>query len=521
MTPSGALLSVIAHARRNGSRVLAGGLVGVLIGLVLGQMTLVRIADARLHDYNRNLLQHAVAVAMDSRAALSIVNAADAVPCSDIDLDNMRRLSFKSEHLRDIGRLKDGRIICTALWGRLPAPIALPPPQRRQHDDDILWRGISAVRDLGIPVDVAGRHSAVVFTSPAAFRPYESEPRRVDAQVVTRDGRHVYREFGDGARLGAPTLRAESPFDLGPVRETSACDADLDVCAAAAVSGVSILSQPVPLLIVILLGALTGGSMALAALLYRQSRASLAQWLRRALADGQLQVVYQPLVRVEDQRMVGVEALARLATPGGDQIPTEHVIRVAEDSGQIGDVTRLVLQTALRDMSERLQQDPAFHLGVNVSVSDVLHPAFADDLDREAAKAGVPSTQIVLELTERSTAERARLIECMAALRARGYNIFIDDFGTGYSSLGYLAQLPINGVKIDRIFTQAIGTDAVGAVLIENICALADRFGFALVVEGIETPSQAAHLRALHPQAIGQGWLYGRPAPADHFRTGA
>lgn len=98
--------------------------------------------------------------------------------------------------------------------------------------------------------------------------------------------------------------------------------------------------------------------------------------------------------------------------------------------------------------------------------------------------------------------------------RASGYRFFIDDFGTGYSSLAYLAELPIDGIKIDRMFTKAIGKEAVSSTIVEKICSIANELGVRLIVEGVEEQQQADHILRLHPQAVGQGWLFGRPMTA-------
>lgn len=108
----------------------------------------------------------------------------------------------------------------------------------------------------------------------------------------------------------------------------------------------------------------------------------------------------------------------------------------------------------------------------------------------------------------------------MTSFNRLDYKFFIDDFGTGYSNLAYLAKLPIDGIKVDRMFTQAIGTEAVSAEIVENICNIARRLDLKLVVEGIEKPEQSAYVLKLHPDAVGQGWLFGYPVSAADFQQG-
>ena len=122
-------------------------------------------------------------------------------------------------------------------------------------------------------------------------------------------------------------------------------------------------------------------------------------------------------------------------------------------------------------------------------------------------------------ITERSTAEYQQLAPAAARYRHRGYRIHIDDFGTGYSSLAHLGELPVDAIKIDRLFTRAIGTGAISASIVPQIFTLAGLLGAEVIVEGIETEAQACHLAVEHPDALGQGWFFGRPVPARDFIT--
>lgn len=184
-------------------------------------------------------------------------------------------------------------------------------------------------------------------------------------------------------------------------------------------------------------------------------------------------------------------------------------------------MTRIVICTTLKEMGPRLKESPDFHCGINLSSSDVLDATLCDFLEREVRNNGLDPRQIILEITERSSADPAQLMVSMESFRSRGYEFFLDDFGTGYSNLSYLAKLPIKGIKLDRMFTQAIGKEAMGSTIAENVCTVANALNLQLIVEGIETEEQAAYINGLNATAIGQGWLYGKPAPARRVQIGA
>jgi len=496
--------------------VVLTGVAGILVGLMVGQVTLVRFSDDALQDYARDLLSHAVDVAQESRNTLAVVNASDERPCTPGDLRALRLLSFETENLRDVGRVRDGRIICTALWGTLTPPVLLEPPHLVLADGDALWENAENVGPNRIKVDMVVRGTAIVVTAPTAFRRHEKPADGLSALVWTHDRKYIYRAFGDTAPLSRRGIDRASWHDFAPQRVTSLCSGEVDICVTAGLADISVLRQPVPALLAVGgLGALTGSSIGLAVLFRRNGRASLPQQIRRAVAEGRLDVVYQPLRLVRTGQLVGAEALARMHDDDGNPIPTEIFIKVAEEIGVIGDVTHFVVHRTLADMAGRLRGRGDFHLGVNISVSDILDRTFIGYLRREIARVGVPPNRIVLEITERSTADHERLLEHLQDLRRDGFELFIDDFGTGYSNLAYLARLPINGIKIDRMFTEAIGKDAVSSTIVESICSIARELGLILIVEGIETQAQADYIQALHPEAIGQGWLYGKPVSVE------
>ncbi len=109
-------------------------------------------------------------------------------------------------------------------------------------------------------------------------------------------------------------------------------------------------------------------------------------------------------------------------------------------------------------------------------------------------------------------------METIRSLRQRGHRVHIDDFGTGYSSLAYLHDLSVDAIKIDKAFTQAIGTDSVTVGILPQILAMANALSLAVIAEGVETVEQAGYFADAHLGVIGQGWLFGRPMPAEDFQ---
>ncbi len=133
------------------------------------------------------------------------------------------------------------------------------------------------------------------------------------------------------------------------------------------------------------------------------------------------------------------------------------------------------------------------------------------------AQAGVRSESVTIEITKRSTVRLEKAIETICQLREAGHQVHIDDFGTGCASLAYLQDLSVDAIKIDKVFTQAIGTRSAAVAILPQILAMADALNLEVIVEGIETQEQAQYFASSDKRICVQGWLFGRPVPAGEF----
>ena len=176
-----------------------------------------------------------------------------------------------------------------------------------------------------------------------------------------------------------------------------------------------------------------------------------------------------------------------------------------------------MVRHVLRDFGPTLRERPGFRVNVNIAASDLADPKFLPMLESALAEAGVHASSLGIEITESYTARQQVAKETILRLRERGHYVHIDDFGTGYSSLAYLHDLSVDAIKIDKAFTKAIGTDAVTVTILPQILTMADTLGLRVIVEGIETPQQARYFANASQTIYAQGWLFGRPVPADAF----
>ncbi len=243
-------------------------------------------------------------------------------------------------------------------------------------------------------------------------------------------------------------------------------------------------------------------------------RLQLEQRLRMALERDELEQYYQLKVRAADAAPVGFEALARWTDAELGPVNPMEFIAVAEESGMIALLDRWSLSTACRNA--RRWYDMGLHVGhlaVNVSLRH-LDRTFVDFLGACLAEYALPAGALELEITESTLADRPdeaqRVLE---AIRALGVRIAIDDFGTGYSSMAVLQKMPIDILKIDRAFVTRCADNEDAAALLKAMISVAGGLRKEVVAEGVETPAQAALLRALGCQYL-QGFLYARPVNA-------
>ncbi len=235
--------------------------------------------------------------------------------------------------------------------------------------------------------------------------------------------------------------------------------------------------------------------------------------LGRAVENGALTVVYQPIHELGSGQIKGVEALARWSDGTLGDVPPATFIPVAERAHLIAPIGEFVLDRACQEFS-RWPDHAGKYLSVNVSPLQLLDPSFREIATATATTHGLLPQQLVLEVTETALGEENEIAVMLGLLSLEGFRIAIDDFGTGYSSLRYLQRFPIDVIKIDRSYVQDVEHDPAAAQLLRAVLALVSTLGLACIAEGVETEGQARRLADLGC-ANGQGYLFSRPVPME------
>ncbi|QVL53989.1 MAG: bifunctional diguanylate cyclase/phosphodiesterase [Cyanobium sp. M30B3] len=246
-------------------------------------------------------------------------------------------------------------------------------------------------------------------------------------------------------------------------------------------------------------------------------RIAIRRSLQAALQSQTLPMHFQPWVCLERAAVLGYEALVRPRDLQGEPIDPAELIAVAESSGLMTALGQLVLEQSLLTLDQFgvLANRPS--LAVNFSPQQLARPGFAADVLALARRLQVQPRQLCIEVTETALIDHPqRTREELVSLRDAGFRVFLDDFGTGYSSLNWLAELPIDGVKIDRSFTATMLEDPRRHSLVAAILRLAADLDLEVVAEGIERTDQWQALRQMGCR-LGQGYLFSRPLPAGQL----
>ena len=494
---------------------LLGTVLGTASGYWLGRATLLRSANSGLSDYAADLAHHADQYAVELSTIQKTFNPSKYAFCSREEIAEMQTMTFRSLQVKEIGRTHAGKFYCSAFLGRLD------PPKDMPHLTMTLPNGAQVYND--VVLTFAGRaHGTIlefgdvdVVLSPNAFDHWDRPHLRYMVAIVNSATRQMTTIAGEPMDVGLDWIIGQGAKQVAGELYRAHCSLERDVCVVTAESTSDVLGNNRPMLVeYAVLGGLAGFGLGLAIAQFFLQQLGIAQQFRRALRNEALQLVYQPILELPSRACAGAEVLTRWSDADGRAIAPDVFVRIAEERGFIGELTSFVIRRSLEEVGEILRKNPELTLSINIAASDLEGDTLFELLEKHLRQARIQPRQIALELTERSTAKLAILREAVLRLHREGYQIHIDDFGTGFSSLAYLHELHVDAIKIDRSFTQTIGTDAVTASILPQILELAATLQVEVIVEGVETEEQASYLVSTGRRMQAQGWYFGKPVVA-------
>jgi diguanylate cyclase (GGDEF)-like protein len=341
---------------------------------------------------------------------------------------------------------------------------------------------------------------------------------------------HVARLGGPGFAIAHPGLtpdesvqyceliqdRLVAPYQLGPHRAIIGAEIGISHSAVSGFDPDQLLSHA-DMALSIARG-ISGGHASFSPQMDENLRArqQLETAMQQAMERGEISLMFQPQVSLDDGNVIGAEALMRWMHPELGAVSPERFIPVAEETGKIVELGRWILEAACR---EAVKWPGHLRLSVNVSPIQFELVDVVVEIKEALTRSGLPPHRLDIEITEGIFMSNARtVIDALQKLRALGVRIALDDFGTGYSSLSYLGRLPVDKIKIDQSFVKRLPGDQQAGVIIRAVMMLSEALDKIVIAEGIETADQAWMLKMMGCK-VGQGYHFGRPKTAAEMHA--
>jgi sensor c-di-GMP phosphodiesterase-like protein len=475
----------------------------ILLALLLGQAVLYFADKRHANSLAEQAQEHATSIAHGRKIAAAEVEQITHDRCSEADIKALKSVVFGSTYMSDVGRLEGNKLLCSALWGKVN--VSLPSPRYTVRG----LRFWNASDLSGTPYEgttLIAEGNAFVVASPSTFE--EMDPARSSViSIETRDRDFTYRKISTDNRIIAASHSVHA----------KRCGDGVNSCVFVTSPRRMLWDLSLPTIAIVLV---TGIFLGLLLTYYfsrhhRVTRKSIQKRFMQAIKGGELKLVYQPLRRISDNTVVGFEALSRWKPRDEEEISPAFFVPIALQLGLSPELFRHVLTCALREMAPILQERRDIYVSINVEAIDLVEAEVISHVADVVKGFGVNPNQIRFELTERD--ESCSKIQAnIQKLANAGFKFLIDDFGTGRANFSHLAQSPFIGIKIDRMFTSAVDEDSPLRPVLPAICNVADELGLEIIAEGVETADQAAALRSMSPEIVGQGWYFGHPLPCEH-----
>lgn len=497
----------------------AATLAPVLISIRIANIEDASSEQTRLQNFANRVVAHTEAITHEAFNGLAQALPDDTAPCSTENIEQLRRRVFNYFYIRDAGVYSGKQYLCSALLGDVrDQNLTMPPPSRVTHDGYSVWfNRMNPLSDLRSDIQI-GRNGRYVSIDPQSFVDLIDPAQRPIAVIDAEQGVVLAVSPGTSEEEMMNAWTVGGRIDSARWRYAVARSAKRP---ALAVVVKALRDRPTS-------GAITslitwvGGGLALACLVgylgYRRvsRQLSFPATLQWAISHRRIDVHYQPVIRLENGRCVGLEAVARWQLRGRDVAP-EVFFAVAEQHQLMQALTDLVFDKAIEGALRELRADPAFYLAINVSASDLQDGRLLQRIANRLAGTDVAPAQICIEIDEHHLANASDVRNAIHALRDAGHPVYIDNFGTTYAGLAYLQTFAVDALKLDKSFVGAIGKEATPSVVVTHTIAMAHELGLTIIAEGVENQHQFDYLLQQGVQ-YGQGWFFCEPlAPDDCF----
>ncbi len=453
-------------------------------------------------------------------AFTSLAAVAPADACGASNLERMRHIAIASPYLAGVGYIAGNALQCSS-FGPEVQPIDVGPPDYISSSGYAVRPGRQLSSATGARFILSSAPNGfTIFFHPSLVLTLARPDEPLSFGVLGYSSRFPLMASGpvqfDWARLVLAQNESRLLIRDGSVvalhRSTK-----WDLFAYAAVPLAIVNAGFVHLLpIFLVVGLLAGIAAAVMAGKLWELRTSLQALLRSALRKNEIFVEYQPIVELRSGGWIGAEALARWRLRGGEMVPPEVFVALAEEHGLVQELTATVMTLALGHLAPLMTARPEFFITLNFSSNDLDNDRSISQLETMTARYGLDPGRVHIELTERSSVATDAHIAAISRLRSKGFEVGTDDFGVGFSNLEYLTRVPLDYLKIDRTLVASARDGSESRDIVETVVRLARSRGIRIIAEGVETEAQRLALLEAGVE-YGQGWLFGRPMSALEF----
>lgn len=507
---TGGHLQAIVKPRQKYFWLAVAGLLPIVLCLIFTLVEANKMVNRQLAVTSSMLMSQAVNISDRAGEMTAHLQEFDHRPCADIKYE-LQQYGSLYPYFRSVGTVQNDNITCSSAFGerqgpveemiRRPLPVeqkdrwslSLPGTDSVSHRPAVLFMHAGSDGFAAYAL-VDGQYLLDFMGTPGVMHGYSISMRFGDGYAITNNGKMLlphedrwgYNTLSTHDKRYAITLRVTSPrselfYNWRQVL-------------------LSLL--PMAIILSLMLIALTSN--------WLKRKNSFRDEIRRGIAGNEFSVNYQPVYNIHTQKFGGIEALLRWQRPDGHWVRPDAFITAAEAEGMIVPLTHHLLDLVVRD-SAQWQLEPGFHISINIAAEHLQHESFLTDIRKFCADMQHLQPTITLELTERSLiAEDPAISRKLADLRREGVKIAIDDFGTGHCSLSYLQTFPLDYLKIDRGFVNAIESVEGETPVLDAIIQLARKLALQAVAEGVENETQLRYLQN-HGVSFIQGYYFARP----------
>lgn len=481
---------------------------GMLFFVVLEGLSYLVFRD-KINNYTTEVLRRAESLYEQLETVGHVANLNEGIssaPCSYENLQQLRIFIWPYPLIKDVGYVTQIGLTCTATWGIFQAHIPLNRFEKKIQIKDSTWLfGVSLLDKIS--ADIYIKNGVSIIISPFSFKRFETDMHTKDFSAVIGDRDHNNHYFKIGPYAGLLDKHTGLPFKFTISTQLSN-RYDISVTGGAYFQGVTGAHWGVGL--VLLLLSIMSGSMAYIIIISKkESRDSLSVMFAKALQQDGLSLVYQPIFKIKDESICGFETLLRWNDDRLGSIGPDVFIPLSETDGLQEEVTLYVLKHAIHDFIHVAIQYNIF-LSININVSDLHSERFSSTLINLIQDYQIPNGLILLEISERHGGNLEDMKLFIEKYKLIGVRFAIDDFGTGHSNLNLISALEIDEIKIDKCFTDTIGTTSFRKNILPGLQTMFKHISEKIIFEGVETQIQVEYLKEFWPGSCIQGWYYSK-----------